>query len=206
MAPGCPSMLELALHACCFVCGIVTAASTAIFQSDLDWNCALYGTVDYNASTQAISLISSSPLSHCRFVIAISVIVTLLSLVFFSYRECPKVTLGICGVLLFFLLITGCIMKYGTESLCGSLKDKVINLTSCYNAQTRKWTSPFKGDKFYNCLNVAETSIWATLIVWILLGIIAIVKQCGNSESSRPLVNSRHERIVTVKHLFVTHN
>ncbi|CAL8241689.1 unnamed protein product [Merluccius merluccius] len=175
---------ELALHASCFVCGIVTAASLTITQGNLGGLCMLYGTVDYNHTTRAIEAQLSSPASLCYFVSAISVLVavTCFSLsLYWLYTCCidgevrrerlwMTLTLGMCGVFLFFLLISGCILKIGRDSLCNSVMKAVDNITSCEQAQDHTWAAPFDGHQFYSRLHKAETAVWVNFFFWFIVG------------------------------------
>ncbi|XP_010772101.1 transmembrane protein 179B, partial [Notothenia coriiceps] len=68
-------LLELTLYASCFICGIVTAASTTIVQGNFGGHCMLYGLVNYNTTASLIGVQSSSTPSLCYFVSAISVLV-----------------------------------------------------------------------------------------------------------------------------------
>ncbi|XP_052417805.1 transmembrane protein 179B-like isoform X2 [Carassius gibelio] len=52
------------------------------------------------------------------------------------------VTLGLSGVFLFFLLVTGCILKIVRDRLCDSVIQTVKNITRCEEAQNKPWTSP----------------------------------------------------------------
>ncbi|XP_028843255.1 transmembrane protein 179B-like [Denticeps clupeoides] len=190
-------LLELALYASCFVCGIITAASVTITQGALNGKCVLYGSVEYNGSAQIINVGSYSPLSLCYFVSAISVCVAIfcfsLSL-YWIYTICMEgevqrerlwmnVTLCVCGVFLFFLLITGCILKIGLDKLCESLQQKVTNLTRCSDAETKKWASSYDGSEFYTRLQSAQTSVWVNFFCWIIIGILLIFqRRQGNSE------------------------
>ncbi|XP_030194122.1 transmembrane protein 179B [Gadus morhua] len=192
MTLSCLMAAELALYASCFVCGIVTAASLAITQGNLGGLCMLYGTVDFNNLTQTITATVSSPASLCYFVSAISVIVAVtcftLSL-YWLYSCCidgsmqrtrvwTTLTLGLCGVFLFFLLISGCILKIGRDSLCSSIVKAVDKITSCEQAQGATWATAFDGHQFYIRLHNAETAVWVNFFLWIIAGGLLVFQIC----------------------------
>ncbi|KAG9346449.1 hypothetical protein JZ751_006760 [Albula glossodonta] len=126
-------VLELGLYAGCFVCGIIAAASVTITQGQFAGKCMLYGTVHSNASTLSVQTFSSPSL--CYFVSAISVCVAVYCFsitLYWIYTSCVdqevrrerlwmNVTLVVCGVFLFFLLVTGCILRIGRNRLCESI-------------------------------------------------------------------------------------
>ncbi|XP_039996266.1 transmembrane protein 179B [Xiphias gladius] len=182
-------LLELGLYASCFVCGIVAAASITIVQGNFGGLCMLYGLVNYNASL--IGVQSSSPSSLCYFVSAISVMVAVVCFslsLYWLYTFCidgdirreqvwMNLMVALCGVFLFFLLITGCMLKIGRDSLCNSVVHTVPNITRCEEAQTRKWVSPLKGERFYNSLRKAETAVWVNFFFWLIIGVLVIVQR-----------------------------
>ena len=97
-----------------------------------------------------------------------------------------NVIIALCGAFLFLLLIAGCVLKIGRDSLCSSVTSTVPNVTKCNNtqkrhcqnellkmsdlmlvaffckscedAQNKSWTSPFKGESFYKSLFKAEVN------------------------------------------------
>uniref|UniRef100_A0A668A396 Transmembrane protein 179Ba n=2 Tax=Myripristis murdjan TaxID=586833 RepID=A0A668A396_9TELE len=184
-------LLELALYASCFVCGIVTAASLTISQGNFGGLCMLYGAVTYNQSASAITAQSSSPASVCYFVSAISVLVAVVCFslsLYWLYTCCIdgeirrermwlNLTLGVCGVFLFFLLISGCMLKIGRDTLCNSVTSAVPNITSCEQAQLKKWASPLNGVQFYSSLYKAETAVWVNFFFWLIIGVLVIIQR-----------------------------
>ncbi|XP_041634815.1 transmembrane protein 179B [Cheilinus undulatus] len=184
-------LLELGLYASCFVCGIVTAASITIVQGNFGGRCMLYGLVYYNGSASLIDIQSSSASSLCYFVSAISVMVAVVCFslsLYWMYSFCidgeirrermwMNMIVIVCGAFLFFLLITGCMLKIGRDSLCNSVITTVPNITRCEEAQTRQWVSPLKGARFYNSLSKAETAVWVNFIFWIIIGVLVFVQR-----------------------------
>ncbi|XP_008303904.1 transmembrane protein 179B [Stegastes partitus] len=184
-------LLELGLYASCFVCGIVTAASITIVQGNFGGQCMLYGLVSYNATASAIGVQSSSSSSLCYFVSAVSILVAVVCFslsLYWAYSFCidgdirrermwMNLIVAVCGVFLFFLLISGCMLKIGRDSLCNSVMQTVPNITSCEDAQTRKWVSPIKGGRFYNSLQKAETAAWVNFFFWLTIGALVIVQR-----------------------------
>ncbi|XP_051918712.1 transmembrane protein 179B [Hippocampus zosterae] len=190
-------LLELVLYACCFVCGIVTAASLTVVQGNFGGLCMLYGLVSYNATESIIGVQVSSSASVCYFVSAISIMVAVLCFSLSLYwlyaifidgnvqREhvWMNAALVMCGVFLFFLLISGFVLKIGRDVLCNSVIHGVPNITSCEGAQTKKWVHPIKGDNFFSGLQKAETAVWVNFFFWLLIGVLVIIQRRQNSQS-----------------------
>ncbi|XP_049613772.1 transmembrane protein 179B isoform X1 [Syngnathus scovelli] len=209
-------LLELVLYASCFVCGIVTAASLTIVQGNFGGLCMLYGAVSYNATASVLGVQDTSSASLCYFVSAISVMVAVLCFslsLYWLYAVCidgdarrevvwMNVTVGMSGIFLFFLLISGCVLKIGRDTLCNSVTRSVPNMTSCEEAQTKKWVSPIKGDNFFTGLQKAEvsimfnqatrihhgyllitsilllkTAVWVNFFLWLLIGALIFIQR-----------------------------
>ncbi|XP_072543747.1 transmembrane protein 179B [Salminus brasiliensis] len=191
-------LLELALYACCFICGIITAASLTISQGDFAGMCMLYGAVRLNGSDFTVSW-SSSP-SLCYFVSAISVCVAIFcfsSVLYWIYTSCVEeeikrermwmsFSLGVCGLFLFFLLVTGCILKVGRDRLCESVVQTGHNVTTCDEAQSKPWKKPLIGSSFYSRLHSAETAAWVNFFSWVIIGVLVFLqRRWGSVYSSR---------------------
>ncbi|XP_068444142.1 transmembrane protein 179B [Clinocottus analis] len=190
-------LLELALYVSCFVCGIVTAAAITIVQGNFGGRCMLYGLVEYNATAGLIGIQSSTSSSLCYFVSAISVTVAVVCFSLSLYcvytfcidgeiireRTWTSLIISLSIVFLFFLLITGCMTKIGRDSLCNSIIQSVPNVTSCEEAQTRKWVSPLKGGRFYNSLYKAETTVWVNFFLWLIIGALVVFQRRQGSGS-----------------------
>ncbi|XP_062372294.1 transmembrane protein 179B [Sardina pilchardus] len=176
-------LLELALYASCFICGIVTAALVTVVQGHSEGKCLLYGELTYNESGKVINVTSFSHPSLCYFLSAISVCVAIFCFsltLYWVYSSCVdgevrsrerlwlNVTLGMCGVFLFFLLISGCVLKIGRDKLCKSLTQPLFN--RCDVAQDYPWAPPYSGSKFYSNLQSAETSVWVNFFFWLIIG------------------------------------
>uniref|UniRef100_A0AAQ4PSM8 Transmembrane protein 179Ba n=1 Tax=Gasterosteus aculeatus aculeatus TaxID=481459 RepID=A0AAQ4PSM8_GASAC len=197
-------LLELGLYASCFVCGIIAAASITIVQQpsqreqgNFGGRCMLYGLVDYNATADLIGIKSSSSSSLCYFVAAVSVMVAVVCFsvsLYWLYMFCidgeirrervwMNLNVAASGFFLFFLLITGCMLKIGRDALCNSLLQSVPNITSCDEAQTRKWVSPLRGARFFNSLYKAETAVWVNFFLWFIIGVLVILQRRQGSGS-----------------------
>ncbi|XP_026861917.2 transmembrane protein 179B [Electrophorus electricus] len=183
--------LELVLYAGCFICGIIAAASVTITQGHFAGQCILYGSIHYNTSSHFLTVeISSSP-SLCYFVSAISVCVAIycFSLIFFwIYAGCVdeevkrgrmwlNVSLGMCGLLMFLLLVSGCIVRIGRDSLCLSALHNVPSISSCEDAQNETWASPYTGNEFYSGLHSSERSVWVSIFFWLLIMAVVMVQR-----------------------------
>uniref|UniRef100_A0A3B3ZCL4 Transmembrane protein 179B n=1 Tax=Periophthalmus magnuspinnatus TaxID=409849 RepID=A0A3B3ZCL4_9GOBI len=84
---------------------------------------------------------------------------------------------SVCAGFLFFLLITGCVLKNGSLTLCNSVTQAVPNITSCEEAQSKAWTAPFKGYLFYSSLQKAETTVWVSLFLWLMIGGLGLAQR-----------------------------
>ncbi|XP_035531624.1 transmembrane protein 179B [Morone saxatilis] len=186
-------LLELALYASCFVCGIVTAASLTIVQGNFGGRCMLYGLVNFNATASLIGVQSSSSSSLCYFVSAISIMVAVVCFslsLYWLYTFCidgdvkrermwMNLMVAVCGTFLFFLLITGCMLKRSEVARAPGIP--------CEEAQTRKWASPIKGGKFYNSLFKAETAVWVNFFSWLIIGGLVFIQR-RQSSGTKPIV------------------
>nr|XP_061811003.1 transmembrane protein 179B-like [Nerophis lumbriciformis] len=184
-------LLELLLYASCFICGIITAASLTIFQGNFGGLCMLYGLVNFNATASALAIQAPSSASLCYFVSAISVTVAVVCFslsLYWLYSVCVEgdfnrervwmnLVVFMCGVFLFFLLISGCVLKIGRDTLCDSVMRSVSNISSCEEAQTKKWVSPIKGEMFYSNLRKAETAAWVNFFFWLLIGLLVVIQK-----------------------------
>ncbi|KTF83434.1 hypothetical protein cypCar_00028341 [Cyprinus carpio] len=189
-----PLLLELLLYSSCFICGIITAASVTISQGSFDGKCMLYGSVRLNSSS--IAVLSSSSPSLCYFVSAISVCVAVFCFsltLYWIYMACVdgevkreklwmNVTLGLSGVFLFFLLVTGCILKIGRDRLCDSVIQTAKNITRCEEAQNKPWMSPINGSQFYSRLHTAETAVWVNFFFWLIIAVLVLLQRNKGSE------------------------
>ncbi|XP_053334847.1 transmembrane protein 179B isoform X1 [Clarias gariepinus] len=183
--------LELVLHAGSFMCGVITAASVTITQRHFAGQCILYGSISFNTTDQSLTVESSSSPSVCYFVSAISVCVAIYCfslILYWIYASCVddyvkrrsvglNVSLGLCGFLLLFLLVSGCILKIGRDSLCLSVLYNNSFISSCKEAQNMTWSSPYEGSEFYTKLHSAEKSVWVSFFFWLLVLAIVVVQR-----------------------------
>ncbi|KAJ7996778.1 hypothetical protein DPEC_G00240550 [Dallia pectoralis] len=174
-------VLELVLYAGCFICGIMSAASLTITQGHFAGQCILYGTIESN--TSGLVLDSPSHPSLCYFVSAISVSVAIycfsltLYWIYTSFvehevkreRRWLNVTLGVCLKIVFFLTVSGCILRIGRDSLCLSVLHNVPSINRCEEAENTTWIRPYDGSQFYEGLYSAEKSVWVNLFFWLLI-------------------------------------
>ncbi|XP_056587579.1 transmembrane protein 179B [Triplophysa dalaica] len=199
-------VLELVLYAGCFICGVIAAAWLTLTQGHFDGQCILYGSVLYNISDESLILEGSSS-SICYFVSAIAVCMAIYCfslILYWIYASCVddnvrrgtgslNTSIGVCGLLLFFLLVSGCILKIGRDSLCSSVLHIVPSISSCEDAENKTWASPYNGNQFYKGLNNTERSLWVSFFFWVLITAVVIIqrrqssrlKVWGNDEWSR---------------------
>lgn len=179
--------LELVLFTAAFLCGALAAAALTRTQASFGGSCPLYGAVARNGTYLALSHPSAPSL--CYFVAGASGILALyclLLLFFWVYSSCIedshrgsiglRIALVISAIAIFLILVSACILRFGTNSFCNSIIS--LNHTiSCSEAQKISWTPPGTAVQFYSNLHNAETSSWVNLILWCL-ALMLQVMQC----------------------------
>ncbi|XP_035290344.1 transmembrane protein 179B [Anguilla anguilla] len=189
-------VLELVMYAGCFVCGIIAAALLTITQGHFSGQCLLYGSVHYNTSTQSLDPDTFSSPSLCYFIAAISISVAVCCfsfILYWAYSKCMgdrlqretlwlNVTLGVCGVFLFFLLVSGCILRVGRDRLCLSVLQSMPLLDSCEQAENETWAYPYSGSQFYTGLHNTEKSVWVNFFFWVVIVAVVTVQRRWGSE------------------------
>ncbi|XP_060109619.1 transmembrane protein 179B [Heteronotia binoei] len=186
-------LIELALHAAAFLCGIICASALSVTQGEFGGRCILYGSVVYNGT---LNLSSSSPVSLCYFVAVISALAAIfcfLSLLYGIYSACfgeeepervwLKGSIVLVAVVLFFLLISACILRVGMDKLCASIQ-KSAAASSCQEAQHRSWVPPYQGGRFYDNLYTAEAAAWVNFFFWCML-LLRLFVECMGKSSPR---------------------
>ncbi|XP_062820930.1 transmembrane protein 179B [Anolis carolinensis] len=183
----------LALSAASFLCGVICASALTVTQGEFGGRCILYGSVSYNGS---ITLSASSPPSLCRFVSAVSILTSVLSFVVLIrgiYSTCfgdgtpdsgvwLKGSLAVSAGVLFFLMISACILRVGMDALCASIHRAAAAL-SCQEAQHQKWVPPIRPERFYDNLYTAEAAAWVNFFFWCLMIAMLCVSYFGESPS-----------------------
>ncbi|KAM9257500.1 transmembrane protein 179B [Morus bassanus] len=178
MAVSVLQLVELALHGATFLCGIVCASALTVAQGEFGGWCILYGTVSWNGT--ALVPKSFSHVSLCYFVSAVSVVVALYcfsSLLYGIYSCCTNesqwdrtwlsIALVAALIILFFLLISACILRVGMDAFCASIV-QTKSLSSCQEAEHKPWVS-YSPTRFYSNLYSAQASAWVTASLWCLL-------------------------------------
>ncbi|KAJ8266181.1 hypothetical protein GJAV_G00126880 [Gymnothorax javanicus] len=188
--------LELVMYACCFICGIIAAAFLTITQGHFSGQCLLYGSVHRNTSTQSLEPDGFSSPSLCYFISAISVCVAIFCFSFLLYWAYNKaigeplkretlwlnVTLGVCGLFLFLLLVSGCVLRIGRDQLCVSVLSSASLLTSCEQAENETWAQPYRGDQFYSGLHNTEKAVWVNFFFWVLIAALVVAQRRWGSD------------------------
>ncbi|KAF7467139.1 Hypothetical predicted protein [Marmota monax] len=189
--------VELALFAAAFLCGAVAAATLTRTQGSFRGSCPLYGMTTRNGSFLALSH-SSAP-SLCYFVAGASgflALYCLLLLLFWVYSSCIedskrgliglRVALAISAIAIFLVLVSACILRFGTRSFCNSIIS--LNSTiSCSEAQKIPWTPPGTALQFYSNLHNAETSSWVNLVLWCVVLVLQVMQWKSEATPYRPL-------------------
>ncbi|KPP59047.1 transmembrane protein 179B-like [Scleropages formosus] len=167
-----------------------------VLQGQFAGQCILYASVSYNRSAEAIKLQGFGSSTLCYFVSAVSVCVAIycsVLILYWIYSSCvddrtqrtslwTSVSLGACGIISFFLLVSGCILRIGKDHLCLSIINSAPTVTSCKGAENETWLSPYDGRQFYSNLQSAEKSVWVNLFFWVLIVIIMSVQRCQGAE------------------------
>lgn len=188
---------ELALFATAFLCGAVAAAALTRTQGSFRGNCPLYGAVTLNGSS--LNLSQPSAPSLCYFVSGVSgflALYCLLLLLFWIYSSCIedsqrgslglRVALVISAIAIFLILVSACILRFGTSSLCRSILSKDTAF-SCSEAQKIPWTPPGTALQFYSNLHNAETSSWVNLVLWCMVLVLQVLQCRSQVTQFRPL-------------------
>ncbi|XP_052569581.1 transmembrane protein 179B [Peromyscus californicus insignis] len=188
--------VELALFAASFLCGAVAAAALTRTQGSFGGSCPLYGVAALNGSSLVLSSPSASSL--CYFVAGASGLLALyclLLLLFWVYSSCIedshrgsiglRIALAISAIAIFLVLVSACILRFGTNSLCNSIIS--LNHTiSCSEAQKISWTPPGTAVQFYSNLQNAETSSWVNLVLWCLVLMLQVMQCKSEAAPYRP--------------------
>uniref|UniRef100_A0A8C0CXB6 Transmembrane protein 179B n=1 Tax=Balaenoptera musculus TaxID=9771 RepID=A0A8C0CXB6_BALMU len=130
--------VELVVFATAFLCGAVAAAALTRTQGSFSGSCPLYGVAALNGSSLALSRPSAPSL--CYFVAGASGLLALyclLLLLFWVYSSCIedchrgpiglRIALAISAIAIFLVLVSACILRFGTSSLCKSILS--LNIT-----------------------------------------------------------------------------
>ncbi|CAI5797835.1 Uncharacterized protein PODLI_1B030363 [Podarcis lilfordi] len=183
-------LVELALNAAAFLCGVICSSALTVTQGEFGGQCILYGSVRYNGT---LSLSTSSHVSLCYFVSAVSLLAAISSFVALLrsvYISCfgdserrsgdvwVKAFLVISAVVLFFLLISACILRVGMDALCGSIHTSAA-APSCQEAQHRPWVQPYRAARFYDNLYTAEAAAWVNFFFWCLTALLLYLESVG---------------------------
>ncbi|XP_043826581.1 transmembrane protein 179B [Dromiciops gliroides] len=188
---------ELVLFAAAFLAGAVVAAAVFRTQGTFNGQCPVYGTTSWNHS--ALSLSSSSAPSLCYFVAGVSGLLALYGLLvvfYWTYSSCLedshrsplglRVSLGLSAAAAFLVLVSSCILRFGTKSLCASIMHLKI-VDCCSDAQKLRWEPPRPGLHFYSTLYTAEASSWVSLVFWCLLLALQLLQWKREAPPYRPL-------------------
>nr|KAF6439280.1 transmembrane protein 179B [Molossus molossus] len=132
MALSCLQRIELVVFAAAFLCGALAAATLTRTQASFSGSCPLYGVASLNHSILALSR-GSAP-SLCYFVAGASGLLALyclLLLLFWVYSSCIedaqrgrvglRIALAISAMAVFLVLVSACVLRFGTSSLCSSI-------------------------------------------------------------------------------------
>ncbi|ELW52020.1 Transmembrane protein 179B [Tupaia chinensis] len=174
--------VELVLFAAAFLCGAVAAAALTRTQGSFGGSCPLYGGATKNGSSMTLSRPSAPSL--CYFVAGVSGLLALyclLLLLFWVYSSCIedshrgplglRIALAISSIAVFLILVSACILRFGTSSLCNSIIS--LNLTiSCPEAQKISWT---------------PTSSWVNLVLWCVVLVLQVMQCKSEATPYRPL-------------------
>uniref|UniRef100_A0A8C8RQD6 Transmembrane protein 179B n=1 Tax=Pelusios castaneus TaxID=367368 RepID=A0A8C8RQD6_9SAUR len=133
MALSVLQLAELALHGAAFLCGVICASALTVTQGEFGGRCILYGSVIKNGT--ALTLSHFSNISLCYFVSAISILIAVYCFSMLLYamgtdRAWLTVNLAVSAVILFFLLVSACILRVGMNSLCSSILHPLVQTPS----------------------------------------------------------------------------
>ncbi|XP_042295201.1 transmembrane protein 179B [Sceloporus undulatus] len=186
-------LVGLALHAASFLCGVICASALTVTQGEFGGRCILYGSVVNNGS---LVLSATSPASLCNFVSTVSILTAILSFVALLrgiYRSCfgnghpldgvwVKGSLSVSAVVLFFLMVSACILRVGMDAFCTSIHQAVAAI-SCQEAQHQPWVSPYHSERFYDNLYTAEAAAWVNFFFWCLMSVMVFMEWFSKAPS-----------------------
>ncbi|XP_063084348.1 transmembrane protein 179B isoform X2 [Cavia porcellus] len=86
-----------------------------------------------------------------------------------------RIALAISAIAIFLVLLSACILRFGTSSLCNSIISLDRNI-SCPEAQKISWTPPGTSLQFYSSLHNAENSSWVNLVLWCVVLVLQVVQ------------------------------
>ncbi|XP_075268168.1 transmembrane protein 179B isoform X2 [Opisthocomus hoazin] len=178
MAAAVLQLAELGLHGAAFLCGVVCAAALTVAQGEFGGRCPLYGAVSWNG-TALVPEAFSHP-SLCSFVSGVSVVAALCGFAALLRgvagccgQEAPRdrpwlgIALAVAFIVLFFLLVSACILRVGMDAFCASIV-QAKGLASCQEAEQQPWGS-YSPARFYSNLYSAQASGWVSAFLWALL-------------------------------------
>ncbi|XP_067877974.1 transmembrane protein 179B-like [Heterodontus francisci] len=181
--------LELLVYGAAFICGIVTAALVTVTQGEFGSRCILYGAAKWNTTSKSLGLVQFGSGSLCGFISAVSVVIAVYcfcTVFYFIYANCIEgasrglrwltACLVMSCIYLFFLLVSGCLLRVGLNSFCQSILAE-HEIKSCSDAEKRNWTAPYNGSRFYQNFTSAETSTWVNFFFWIVVLALLIVQR-----------------------------
>nr|KAF6439276.1 transmembrane protein 179B [Molossus molossus] len=126
--------------------------------------------------------------SLCYFVAGASGLLALyclLLLLFWVYSSCIedaqrgrvglRIALAISAMAVFLVLVSACVLRFGTSSLCSSIISQNTTV-SCFEAQKIPWTPPGTALHFYSNLHNAENSSWVNLLLWCVVLVLQVVQ------------------------------
>lgn len=203
MALPCLQSVELVLLAAAFLCGAVATVALTWIQGSFRGSCPLYGAATLNGSFLALSQPSAPSL--CYFVTGVSgflALYCLLLLLFWIYGSCIedfhrgpiglRIALAVSAVAIFLVLLSACILRFGTSSLCKSIIS-LNRTTSCPEAQKISWTPPGTALQFYSSLHHAENSSWVNLVLWCLVLVLQVVQWKSEANPQQSLERGSSE-------------
>ncbi|XP_044536063.1 transmembrane protein 179B isoform X3 [Gracilinanus agilis] len=97
-----------------------------------------------------------------------------------------RISLALSAAAIFLVLVSACILRFGTKSLCASILSSKI-VTCCSEAQKLPWKPPVSGLHFYSILYDAEASAWVTLGLWCLVLALQLLQWKWEGPPYRPL-------------------
>ncbi|XP_032089883.1 transmembrane protein 179B [Thamnophis elegans] len=199
-------LLELALNAAALLAALGCAAALGLAQWGFGGKCILYGSVGYNGT---LNLLTSSPASLCYFISAVSgltAIFTLVSLLRGLYSLCYgdghlvhawiRTSLVVSATLLFFLLVSACVLRVGMDVFCSSIQRSKA-AASCQEAQQRPWVKPYRPGKFYDNLYAAQATAWVNFFFWFLMSFLLFV-ECIRKAPYQPVEDGNPQPNLTV--------
>ncbi|XP_013917065.1 PREDICTED: transmembrane protein 179B-like, partial [Thamnophis sirtalis] len=107
-----------------------------------------------------------------------------------------RTSLVVSATLLFFLLVSACVLRVGMDVFCSSIQRSKA-AASCQEAQQHPWVKPYRPGKFYDNLYAAQATAWVNFFFWFLMSFLLFV-ECIRKAPYQPVEDRNPQPNLTV--------